>query len=611
MQSKTQKRRKPAAVLAVLMWISFFTVAATAGDDTSAVEAEPVVVTATKTEHSLADAPVKTTVITRKEIEEKQLTTLQDAFRSIPGLRVMRAAGTWGDSGKIMLRGLDAKHTLILVDGHRVYGGHSDSVDLQAYPLAMVERIEVVQGPGSALYGSEAMGGVINIITRKPAAETRLNASAAFGSRDTQQYEGALNVGKEKVGATLGYSFRHTDGIAPDTDETTEQAVHGAINVKPGDRSDLDLSVLFARQEMVYEAREQDRFGINPSWQWRPDAISSVKVWGSWFRYEHATGDLSTDYIQDVYEAEIDYTRLFFERHNITLGLQHETEKRDDTGKGFEAQEEVNSLFVSDEIDFHPLVLVLGLRMDQHEEWNEQYNPKASLMYQVNDRIRLRGAVGTSFSAPSLSKLYGSWMMGPYRVQPNVDLEPEESLGYEAGADVQLTQDASLSLTAFRNDVENLIVSRIVRSGARPYNLFWENVDEAVTQGVETTFRADWCRHFSSVLGYTFLDTENKSTGKELVERPNHKIDLDLTARWADLGLTLTLTGQYIGERYADEDNDEALAEYTVWDLSVTKTIQNHWQVFLRLDNITAETDIVDEDYLDGTVVMGGVKLTY
>ena len=135
------------------------------GSEPLAVELEKTVVTATKTEHTLGDVPVAAEVITKEEIKAKNIKTVQDALIHLTGIKIRKSCGSWGNKGNVQMQGLDAKHTLILVDGQRYYGGHG-AVDIHSISIEMIERIEVIKGPASALYGSDAIGGVVNIITR-------------------------------------------------------------------------------------------------------------------------------------------------------------------------------------------------------------------------------------------------------------------------------------------------------------------------------------------------------------------------------------------------------------------------------------------------------------
>ncbi|MFO7752068.1 MAG: TonB-dependent receptor [Desulfobacteraceae bacterium] len=579
------------------------------------VATEDVVVTATKTGHRLEDVPVPTEVITRKEIENRQAKTLQEALNGISGLNVTMDGGSWGNKGKVSIRGLESKHVLVLVDGHRVYGGHSASVDLQSYPTAMIERIEVVKGPGSALYGSEAMGGVINIITRKAEEKTRFTASAAAGSRDRRVMEAVGSFKGKRAGSLLNYTYKHSDGVEAKLDEYKEQALQGTLDYELSPRSEISLKPYFSEHTIDYENRIQQRIGLNPSWRWEPDDLSTFQAAGSWFSYDHEsedeeTGETDTDYTHDVYELELNYSRLVFGRHLVTTGSHLELEERDDQAKGYDADEQVLSFFVSDEIDLAPFVLVMGARLDDHDQWGTEVAPKLNISWRATDSVKLHGSVGRGFNAPTLSKLYGQWRMGPFLVQPNPDLKPEESVGYEIGAEWQATSRLTLSAALFQNDVDKLIVSKTRRSGPPPWDLVWENVDEARTRGVEAGVEIKLFENWTADVAYTYLDTENRITGNELEERPNHRIDISMAGRWPSAGLSVFLEGRYTGRRYADAGNEDRLGGYTLVDLTVNKDLGNSCQAFIRFDNLLGKKGIEDAYDVDGTEILAGISVT-
>lgn len=577
------------------------------------VKEEGLVVTATKTWHSLEDVPVKTEVITRKEIENKKIKNLQEVLKGIPGLEVDMDSSSWGDKGKVKIRGLESKHVLILVDGHRVYGGHDASIDLQSYPTSMIERVEIVKGPGSALYGSEAMGGVINIITKDAKKGTNLTATAAAGSRDSQILESGLGWKGDSLGTLLNYTFKHSDGVDSDFDEYDEHALQASLDYQFSSGSSVSLKPYYSEQSMDYEDRRQKRFGLNPSWTWKPDDLSTMKLWGSWFNYDHEsedeeTGETDTDYTHDIYELELNYTRLLFQRHLLTLGSQFECEERDDKSKGYDEDEEIISFFISDEIDLYPLVLVIGSRLDDHDKWGTEFTPKLSLAYHLSKDLKIRGSVGRGFNAPTLSKLYGGWRMGPYEVNPNPDLDPEKSWGYDLGADWEAIKGVSLSATLFQNDVDDLIVAEYSKKGPPPWDLDWRNIAEARTRGIELSASIDLVQNLTADLAYTYLDTEDLDTDKELPERPKHKFDMSLGYFWPKAGLSAFLEGQYLGHRYFDDENKERLGGYAVFDLVLNKDLGEHCQAFVRVDNLLGKKDIKDEYDLDGTECLAGIQ---
>jgi outer membrane receptor for ferrienterochelin and colicins len=450
-----------------------------------------VIVSATKTEHTLGDVPVDAEVVTREELEQRQVQTVQEALEYLTGVQIKETSGSWGDKGKVQIQGLDERHTLILVDGQRFLGGHGDAADLQSIPLDMVERIEVVKGPASALYGSDALGGVVNIITRNAPNKYSLALSPSFGSRATQIHEATAGVAAGSFGGLLGYTYRESNGVNKETDEFNEHLFQGSLGYAFTPDSKLTVKPFFSEHFMEYESRRQKRGGVNTLWDWAPDEVSNLRLRGSYFNYQHTTGDRSSDWETDSYEGEITYSRMVFDRHMLTAGYQFFKEEITDHGKDYEADQDLHSVYLQDEIDIQPLVVVLGTRVDCHDRWGTEVNPKVSLLYNATGNLKIRGSVGTAFKGPSLVKLYGDeWRMGPYVVHANPDLDPEKSIGYQLSIETAFSERLLAKLALFRNDIEDLIDSYTVRSGRPPFDMYWRNIDEAMTQGVELSLTA-------------------------------------------------------------------------------------------------------------------------
>jgi outer membrane receptor for ferrienterochelin and colicin len=567
-----------------------------------------VIVSATKTKHTLGDVPVDAEVITREELERKQVKTVQEALKYLPGVKINQTSSGWGDKGKVQMQGLDERHTLILVDGQRFLGGHGDATDLQSIPLDMVERIEVVKGPASALYGSDAMGGVVNIITRSAPDKFSLSFSPSFGSRATQVHEATAGFNAGNFSSLLGYTFRESNGVKKETDEYHENLFQGSLGYAFTPDSKLTVKPYYSEHFMEDESRRQKRGGVNSSWEWAPDELSELKVRGSFFNYRHATGDRSSDWETDSYEGEITYSRLLFDRHMLTAGYQFLKEEIADKGKDYKADQDLHSIYLQDEIDIRPVVIVVGTRIDRHDRWGTEVNPKASLLYNATDNLKIRASVGTAFKSPSLVKLYGDlWRMGPYLVHANRDLEPEKSIGYQLSVEYAFSERFLAKLALFRNDIEDLIDSRIVRMGPPPWDMYWQNIDEAVTQGVELSLTARVMQGLTARAGYTYLDTEDKNLHRELTYRSRHKASLELNQRFPEIGLNMNFAAEFHGSRY---DSDyERLGGYFVCNIAVTQDIGEHFQLFARADNILDKKNVDDEYDIDGIEFLAGLKM--
>jgi outer membrane receptor for ferrienterochelin and colicin len=570
---------------------------------------DQVIISATKTEHTLGDVPVAAEVITREEIEQKQIRTLQEALQYLPGVKVNQTSGGWGDKGKVEMQGLDERHTLILVDGQRFLGGHGDAVDLQSIPLDMVERIEVVKGPASSLYGSDAMGGVVNIITKSTAVKPTFSVSTTFGDRETRIHEATGGFKKGAFGGLFGYTYRESDGVEKETDHYREHILQGTLGYRFSPDSKITVKPYYSEHKMTYEGRMQKRAGVNSAWEWSPNEVSKLNLRGSFFSYEHYTADRSSDWDTDAYEGEISYNRLLFDRHLLTGGYQYFGEDIVDKGKAYKGDQNLHSFYAQDEITLNPFIVVLGTRVDHHDRWGTEVTPKASILYTVTRDLKVRGSVGTAFKGPSLAKLYGDgWRMGPYLVHANPDLKPESSVGYQLGIEYAFIKRFLGKLSFFRNDIEDLIDYRVAKIGTQRH-MYWENIDKALTEGVEVSLTGKLAKDLTARVAYTFLHTQDRDLKKDLTYKPKHKAVLELNRSFPGIGLNVNVAGEYVGRRY--NSDYRKLGGYTICNIAVTQNMGKHLQVFGRADNVFGKKGIEDEYDIDGTRFIAGVKATF
>jgi outer membrane receptor for ferrienterochelin and colicins len=573
-----------------------------------------ILVTGTRTNHTVGDIPVAAEVITDEEIKERNLKDIQDVFDSLSGVRVRRTSGTWGNKGNIELQGMDSRHTLVLVDGQKYMGGHG-CVDIASIPVNMIKKVELVKGPSSVLYGSDAMGGVVNIITRNGFdIKNSINLSSSFGSDNTRVYEAAATYNYRRFGATVAFTKKGSDGITKETDGISEDMLTGNFNYRISRTLSLSLAPRYEYSKLNYEERTQKRFVVNSTLQWSNNQGSVLKLRGSLFNYNHATGDLVSDWDNNLVEMELTGTHMFSKHHLVTGGYHLERETIDDRGKEYEADQTIHSVFLQDEIAYKPVTLVLGARIDSHNLWGETFNPKASLNVDLTARIKLRASVGRAFRAPKLVKLHGQWNMGPFLVMPNSELEPEKSVGFQVGGEWHPVSSIFLKAAYFNQDVSDLITSRYNRS-KRPWILSWFNVDRALIRGVDMSLKAAVSTNVVLRSSYTYVDAEDKDSGEPLLNRPKHAASLGFNWNIPSLELGLNMTANYTGRRLVEMEVDSqdyvitSISPFTTVDVSITKRIARYIRLHFSVRNLFDKKDVVDEYNLDGTKIFGGFDI--
>lgn len=592
-----------------------------------------VVVTGTRTEHSLGETPVSVEVVTNEQIKKRNVRTVQDALELLPGLRLTRSSGSWGDKGKIAIRGLDAKHTLVLLDGQRFLGGHGNAIDVNSISVDMIERIELVKGPGSALYGSDAMGGVVNIITRKVPEKAFFTAEGEAGSNFARRYSFTAGTPLfEGLGVLANYTFNASDGVRKDYDKYGEHIFHGKVGYEISPSLSLYAKPYYSEHKNRVAAAAtlmenyQRRFGLDSGVEWAPCEVSNLKLRGSYFSHAHWNEIKSTDYKDEKYETEITYSRLLFDINTLTAGYQFQFDEKDDKGKNTSSDQYVHGFYVQNEMELDPFVLVGGVRIDHHKDWGTQANPKASVLLKATEDLRFRGSFGTAFRAPTLTQLYSdNWRMGPYIVGASLDLKPEESISFDLGAEYNFNDKVLAQATFFRNDIKNLISYEIGENWVTvggppwapiivnipPWPMRWINVDKAMTQGLELGIKTALWENFTADINYTFMDTEDKETGKQLTFRPEHLINFEMSYLLPVVDVLAVFELKWTGRRYADRENTNLLGDYTVMNLAFSKKITDNFELFTRVNNLGDRRKIFDEYDLDGISAMAGARMTF
>jgi outer membrane receptor for ferrienterochelin and colicins len=609
-------------------------------DEGGETRIENVVVTATMTEKMVKDAPGAVEIISEQEIVEMNAQTVAEAIEEAAGLVVTTETGRQMRPG---IRGTGKLHTLVLVDGRRIAAGFKDMTGLEQIPVDLVKRIEIVRGPAAALYGSDAIGGVVNIITKRPPQKLALGATAQYGQ--TTYSEGDEGVGSAYAGTTIGRlgvlmagGYREQDGydrdgVAPsDQDKVRLKSAGGRFSYKLGEDHELlagfecvDRTAIGLRD---MEGLDRERDAVDRShnlfleYDGKPTPLSNLMV-----RLNRSAHDTDTEITpatapipgaigdesdsQRVLEqAEARYSSLLGERHVLTLGGEYRQESREDD-TGLDDSIDNVSVYVQDEYRiFDPLSLVATVRMDEHSEFGNQWTPRVAAVYRILDNLRFKAAYGQGFRAPGFMELYIPTYMkrGKEIYEPNEDLDPEESESWELGIEGEY-KDFQARITGFQNEIENLIEAVYYKStgkGKTKKDYYqYRNISEATMSGVE--FEGRWKLPMGFVLSgnLTWLETENKTTGEDLEGRPDYKGSVKLAYRHVASGIDANVRVNHTGDRYyAAGDRDDI----TLVNAYLSKRLTDQVKLFAGVDNIFNTT----EEFTDEpTFLYTGISVTY
>ncbi|WP_225071165.1 TonB-dependent receptor [Desulfuromonas sp. CSMB_57] len=596
---------------------------------------DPVVVTATRLETPLSQVASSVTVISRQDIENQQPSHVIDVLRSVPGLDVVRQGGS-GQQTSIFLRGANSTHTLVLVDGVEVNDPSNPgrSFDFANLAVDNIERIEIVRGPGSTLYGSDALGGVINIITRKGSGKPKVAISAEGGSFDTHQERLSLSGGNDLINYSLTASYFDTKGISAaakkygntERDGFDRTTVSTRFGLTPLGNVDVDFFLRYIKSntdldtfagpggddpnntfhsESIY-ARIQGRLMLlNDLWEQRLGLSLTDYARKNIDRTDpdHPFDSSRTTYDSRLYKMDWQHNLYFTSANVFTLGGEYKKEEAKGKSQFFyedplwntddsfsKKSVETFSAFLQDQVIlWDDFITTFGLRVDDHQTFGARltYRITSSYLFRPTG-TRIKGTFGTAFKAPTLAQLFenSTWVLG------NPNLAPEKSRGWDIGLEQKFWDDRiSLSATYFENRFEDLINTFFSFSS---FKYEYENIDKAESKGVELTASVRPMDNLTLSASYTYTDTENRATGNQLLRRPRHKYNLNADYRFLDRG-NVNLDIFYVGKRDDIDlliwDQTKTLGAYTVVNLAIAYDLAKHLRIHGRVENL------FDEDY--------------
>lgn len=585
-------------------------------DSAKTYKAAEMVVTATLSESRSTDVPMSVQVFDAEEIADMGSRTLNEVLFEAQGLTL---EPTNGRLSTARLRGLSSKNTLILMDGMRLPSGFQDYIDLGEIPTGMIGQVEVVRGSGSALYGSDAIGGVINIITKKPKDAFHLNLNARYGQSTYGEAENPLFKGSMIGGAgsfkyVLSGTFNKRDRfdrdkstLATDGDDKTISSGTGKLIYELSPQSEISFGLNHTDTEL-------EGYRTQSSGDWARTVNSNrssgyvqfsgnlgtasrlvARAYRSYYDWEavkdyvkgkNAKGkkkSMITSLDQTLDQFDGRWTGLLFDTHRLTAGVEYRHEDRkDDT-----TSHDVNNLgvFLQDELMFfNRLGVIIGVRYDNHSDFGSAISPKLSASYPLAGSIRVRGSYGEGFRAPTVYELYtGSLYTKKKIVYANPNLDPEKSRSYELGADFWYER-FSVNFSLFRNDMRDMITE--IQTGKDKKTPIYElrNVSEAMTEGVELNTEINLPFGFTLGNELTWTNTENKTTGKELLYVPSISNTVKIYYYNKEYGFKSNMRMISTGEQTIESDVEAD--GYTIFNFYAAKTLGENFDFYFGIDNL-------------------------
>ena len=564
-------------------------------------ELAPVVVTATRTAETVDATLAPVSVVTREEIERTQAQSTADLLRGLPGV-VLSNSGGPGRVTELYLRGANPNQVLFLVDGVKVGSATTGQTEFQHLPVDQIERFELVRGPRSSLYGSEAAGGVVQIFTRRGGGPLTAFGSVTAGSFETAGIAGGLRGGGERGRFSLSGNFDQTAGFnacagrgapyfdgcgtdEPDADGYTNTGVSASAGYDFADWASVDVSVLRVESDTEFDGAFQNEARnlqqvASATALLRPLAFWDLRLTAgrSW--------DEQRNYKDDAFASRFETRRdslglqndfAIGADHLVTVGVDYLNDEVS-ASVAYAAQSRENiGVFGAYQGWFGPAAVKASLRHDDNEQFGSHVTGDLVLGYDLRADLRVTAAYGTAFTAPTFNDLY--YPGDAFFAGGNPDLDPEQSRSAELGLIGRLAE-MDWSLYLFQTDIDDLIT-------LVPPTFAAENIDEARIRGAEATLAARVLN--TDVRAYlTLLDPRNEAAGpddgKLLPRRPEQTFRLDLDRRFGAVGAGATLFAA--GRRFDDPANRVRLDGYTLLDLRASYAFSDALSVQARIENV-------------------------
>ncbi|MDI6753029.1 MAG: TonB-dependent receptor [Thermodesulfobacteriota bacterium] len=615
------KRLEKGWVLVLMgVWLVFAGQSAWSAD----VHVGQVVVTATKTEVEISDVPQATSVITREEIMNTPDRSVAEVIQRAAGVEVTQ----YGPVGAVALpkiRGSESGQVLILLNGRRINDAQSGQFDLNNLPVSKedIERIEILRGAASALYGADALGGVINIITKTPSKVPYTRASASYGRFGTQEYSlfHQWKLGPLAYGVSL--SKEQSRGFRENSD-ADKWTVGGEVGYEITPKSEVKLAARMIQKEIGVpgpvtwpdpDDRQKDQNTLlDFSYQGKITSRLALNFKGFHNNYRRTFDpgtrgfNTGSPFLHKNYASggELQTTYAWGDAHLLTGGAEFIHDRVNSSAIGVHEADR-GAIYLQDEIELaKPLTATIGIRYDSHSIYKDQLNPRVGTVLRLPGDTRLRASVGRSFRAPTFDDLFwpeDAWVAG------NPNLQPEKAWSYELGGEKKIGELAFFKAAGFYRRVEDLIIWQM----GSDWKFRPNNVKTAEIWGVETEIVFYPFQGLNIPINYTYLYPRDTSTGEPIALKPKHMVNVGFEYA-TTFGLKTSLKGRYV--QYYVNERTTLNRDYFVADAKVSyelKVYQNmKGEAFLSLTNILDRDYQINEGYpMPPRSLSGGVSFAF
>lgn len=558
-------------------------------------------------------------IIDSEELKAKHGSSLLDVLASQPGVQISSNGGA-GKSGNLFLRGANANQTIVLINGIRYGSATVGSAALQHIPIEQIDRIEILRGPAASLYGSDAIGGVIQIFTRQGSKTPHASIEAGGGSHGQRLINANYGASAGDTRYAIGIAHTATDGISaisnpgkknyynPDRDgyENSSLSFSASQKIAAGHEAGINLLATRALNQydgyssIPYDTRDKGYNGAASLWsnsQWTSAWSSQIKAGTSIDDSENLSSSGETRFKTRQTQASW-LNNIDIGNDTVTLGAETLRQKISGTTAYALDHRDIHSLLGGYLLRLDEWTIQANARHDRNSQFDTHNSGQIGASWQILPAWQIGGSLGSGFRAPTFNELY-------YPDYGNANLKPEESVSREIFVRYQKAAWQG-SLTAYRNSVSNLIQSVLVNPATYTYAA--ENVGSATLQGI--TLQAGWQgKVFNAGGSYDWLDARDSSgsdtDGKRLARRARHSGTLYVGAKQGPWQARAELEAH--GDRFDDAANNNRLGGYTLVNLSAGWQAAKNWRVEAKLNNLFDKHYELAQNY--GTEGLNGLVL--
>lgn len=586
------------------------------------LDLDNIVVTASRLEQAYKNSTQNISIISRADMESCAVDEITELLDLLPSVDILEY-GSIGSTRSVHTRGASSTQVLTLIDGRPVNTPRDGLTDFNQIPFSNIERVEVLRGPASNIYGANAVGGVINIITKSGKDKMQTELQTKTGSFSTNQvyFTNGKKIGDFDYFVSYDYtsSHGHRDNadylsnnvnakigyeLADDNRLTLTSGYFNSEAGSPGLVTNQDLddrTESFKRYiDLTYDGKVMDNQSILLKLFSNLDRFEFIETFEPQDKSTHQT---------KVYGADAQVSQTFFDIYRTSLGGSFRENRLNSSNSGKHTYN-LKAVYFESETDlFDSGAFKFGARLDDYSNFGHSISPSASCNFWLFDTIKFHALAARSFRAPTFNDLYwpredwGIWG----GVEGNENLGPEKAESFEAGFGGYFFNKFKTDVTLFKTNFEDLIEWTVDDSW------WWrpENISSASIKGIEFETEFVLKKLLKTNFNYTYLETKDKATQKWLVYRPRHLYKLKFTYS-PTKSLELGLNAIYKTKRYSNASNTSLLKQYAVFNLSSAYKLNGFTTILFEVKNVFDRDYMEERDYsMPGRAFYGGIKVTF